>query len=80
MSIAKHIPYHIKRVSRCLGYVLWLDDAESWFGLSVILRARLTDEQRAALAFQVLRSLDYDLACMTVDAVLGASPDEREAA
>jgi len=70
MSIAKQIPDHIKRVSRSVGYALWLDNSDDWFGLPVILRARLDARQRAALAFMALKSLDNDDAVLTVEAAL----------
>lgn len=79
MSISQHIPDDIKRVSRSLGYALWIGDRAQWHGLGLILRARLSDHQRAALAFWALKSLDYDIACMTADAALN-SPSELEGA
>lgn len=75
MTISTQIPDHIKRVSRSLGYALWLDNTDEWFGLSVILRVRLTDCQRTALAYMALRSLDHDQAVMTADAAIKASSD-----
>lgn len=80
MSIAKHIPAHIKAVSRSIGFALWIGTRDQWFGLSLILRAQLSDEQRAALAFQALKSLDYDLACFTADMALNPTSEQREAA
>jgi len=73
MSISKQIPDHIKRVSRCVGYAIWLGN---WSGLSLILRARLEPQERAALAFMALRSLDHETACMTADAALGFEQSE----
>jgi hypothetical protein len=70
MNVAQHIPDNIKRVSRALGHTLWLDHPDDWFGLSVILRARLDTRQRAALAFMALRSLDRDQATTAAQAVL----------
>jgi hypothetical protein len=70
MNISQQIPDNIKRVSRSLGYTLWLDTFEDWDGLSLILRARLTDRQRAALAFIALKALDYDQAVMAAEAAL----------
>ncbi len=80
MSISKQIPEPIKRVSRSLGYALWLDGANDWFGLSVVLRAHLSDRQRAALAYMALRSLDYDQAVVAADAALNGPSDLEEAA
>ena len=70
MSISQHIPDHIKRVSRAIGYVVWLDHSDDWSGLHTILKARLTIHQRAALAFMALKSLDQDTASQTVHAAL----------
>lgn len=68
MSVSAHIPNNIKRVSKSVGYAIWL---QRWQGLSLILRARLEPQDRAALAFMALQSLDHDDACMTADAALG---------
>ena len=70
MSISQQIPDHIKRVSRSVGYALWLDETEDWFSLPVILRARLDARQRAALAFMALKSLDHDDAVLTAETAL----------
>lgn len=70
MTVSKHIPEDIKRVSRSIGYALWIGATEQWFGLPPILRARLSDRERASLAFQVLKSLDHDLAAMTAHLAL----------
>lgn len=80
MNIAKNIPDCIKRVSRSVGYTLWLDHTDAWFGLPVILRARLDPRQRAALAFMALKSLDRDEAVMVADAVINGTLEQREAA
>lgn len=58
MTISQHIPAPIKRVSRSLGFALWLGDFSAWNSLTTILRLRLSEEQRAALAYAALRSLD----------------------
>ena len=70
MSIAKNIPDNIKRVARSVGYALYLDNADDWHGLPVILRDHLSVKDRASLAFMALRSLDRDDAAMVCDAVL----------
>jgi hypothetical protein len=71
MSVSKQIPDNIRRVSRCVGYSLWLDNEHDWFKLPVILRARLDIRQRATLAFMALKSLNRDDALETAKAVLG---------
>jgi len=58
MSIAQHIPKHIKKVARSVGYAAWLDTSDAWIGLGVVLAARLEPHQRAALAYAALRSLE----------------------
>lgn len=70
MSISQHIPDDIKRVARSVGYALLLSDADAWHGLPVILAARLEPQQRAALAYAVLRSLSDDHAVAVCNAVL----------
>lgn len=70
MSISQQIPDDIKRVSRSLGYFLWVGTSNDLHGVSVILRKRLTPKQRGALAFAALQSLDHDLAVQTADAAL----------
>lgn len=70
MSVSQNIPDNIKRVARGVGYALWLDNEDDWFGLPVILRARLDVRQRAALAFMALKSLDPDEAMQTAEAAL----------
>lgn len=56
MTVREHIPDNIKRASRAFGYAVWLDDADSWHGLTIVLNARLSVEQRAALAWATLRA------------------------
>lgn len=50
-------PEH-KRMSRMIGYTLTLGDADTWAGLATVAMARLTVEERAALAWAALRALD----------------------
>lgn len=71
MSISTHIPDNIKRVCRSIGYAAWLDNTDAWFGLSLILRARLDVRQRVALAFMALKALDRDDAVNAAEAALG---------
>jgi hypothetical protein len=70
MSVAQPIPDNIKRVSRALGDTLLLDHPYDWFGLSIILRARLTARQRAALAYAALLSQDDEDARLTAETAL----------
>ena len=71
MKVSDHIPDNIRRVSKSIGLALWLSETEMWFGLSRILRARLAPEDRAALAFMALRSLDPADALLVARGVLG---------
>jgi hypothetical protein len=50
-------PAH-KRMSRVMGYVLTIGGADAWAGFSTVAKARLTIEERAALAWAALRALD----------------------
>lgn len=50
-------PEH-KRMSRVIGYTLTLGDVDAWAGFTTVARARLTVEERAALAWAALRALD----------------------
>ncbi|PRX37916.1 hypothetical protein SAMN05216257_105115 [Meinhardsimonia xiamenensis] len=60
---------HLKAV-RTFGYTLTLGDADSWAGLSIVLRARLEPRERAALAFAALAALDREDAIFTAEAAL----------
>jgi hypothetical protein len=73
MTISQHIPDNIKRVSRSIGYFLWIGTPNDLYGVSLILRARLKPKQREALAFVVLQSLDYEIGCDVADAALNRS-------
>jgi len=67
-AIGKQIADRHKRAARCIGYALFLGDLDNWLGLVPILRARLNDEERAALAFASLKALDRDQAERVVQA------------
>lgn len=60
-----------KRMSRMMGYALTLGDADAWVGFATVATARMTSEERAALAWAALRSLDTpEQAEMVAEAVL----------
>ncbi|MFC4731976.1 hypothetical protein [Salipiger abyssi] len=59
-----------KRVAKALGFALTLARESGWHGFSTVLRTRLTTEERAALAFAALRSLDDHTAYLTASAAL----------
>ncbi|KPP85802.1 MAG: hypothetical protein HLUCCO07_01765 [Rhodobacteraceae bacterium HLUCCO07] len=65
-------PAH-KRMARILGYALTLGDHQGWEAFSALAQARMTDQERAALAWAALKSLDPDQAEMTAAAVLGSA-------
>lgn len=79
MSITDHIPGDIKRVSRSIGYALWLNSANRWLGLPKVLRARLDPYQRAALAFIAIKSLDREDGILTVEKALGTGAGRPDA-
>jgi hypothetical protein len=49
-------PVH-KAVARAIGYALTLGDEAAWHGLTIVLMARLSERERAALAYAALMSL-----------------------
>ncbi len=57
-----------KRMSRMLGYCLTLGTADAWSGFSFVASARLSEIERAALAFSALKSLEVPHAEMTAAA------------
>lgn len=60
---------HLK-VVRTLGYVLTLGTEEAWRGLVPVLRARLTVDERAALACSALKALNREDAVMIAGSAL----------
>jgi hypothetical protein len=70
-TLSKYMPDAYKRVSRMVGYSLVLgNDADNWHGLTVVLTARLTPQERAAMAWAVLRSLTPEQVVAVVETVL----------
>ena len=63
--------HRIDSVSRSLGYCLHLDDLDAWLGFAVILRARLSATERAALAYVALKALPMQDANAVAGAALG---------
>lgn len=63
-------PEH-KRMSRMLGYCLTLGTAEAWAGFAAVAAVRLSETERAALAFWALKALGADNALMTAAASIG---------
>ncbi|UWR39229.1 hypothetical protein [Sulfitobacter sp. W074] len=69
-TLSKYMPDAYKRVARTVGYSLLLTDADAWHGLTVVLTARLTPQERAAMAWAVLRSLTPEQVVDVAQAVL----------
>lgn len=63
---------HLKAV-RMLGYALVLDDFDGWDSASSVWAVRLSAEERAALAFAALRTLDPDQARDIAETALGGA-------
>ena len=57
-TLAKFMKPDHKRMARVIGYTLTLSNADAWAGFTTVARARLTSEERAALAWAALRALD----------------------
>lgn len=62
-------PAH-KKAANCLGYALTLGSYEAWANVAFVWAARLSKNERAALAYAALLSLDDDTAYRTASAVL----------
>ena len=68
-------PKNINRVAHSVGRALTLGtNIETWIGVALIFRARLTPQERAALAVSALRSLEpsdaaqvFEFACPFAD-------------
>ncbi|MEO9648509.1 MAG: hypothetical protein ABJG04_00595 [Roseobacter sp.] len=58
------------RAVRSFGYALTLDTSHGWEGLSIILSARTTTRERAAIAYAALISLEEDVAYLTASAAI----------
>lgn len=59
-----------KRAAKTLGYALTLGDEAAWHGFTIVLLARLTEHERAALAFAALNSLEHNNAYKTASVAL----------
>ena len=69
--LKKYMPDAYKRVARVVGYCLILGEgADVWHGLTVVLTARLTPQERVAMAWAVLRSLTPDQVVAVAETVL----------
>lgn len=58
------------RLAKAIGFALAIGTSKAWEGLSLVLVARLTKAERAALAYAALISLDDDTAYRTASVAL----------
>jgi hypothetical protein len=66
-----------KRIAKAVGFALTLGTTAAWHSLTILLLARLTEAERAGLAFSALRSLDEDNAYSVASlAIFGVSKGE----
>lgn len=72
-NLGKHMKLEHKRMSRMLGYCLTLGTPDAWCGFKVAAAARLSDAERAALAFSCLNALEDQHAHMTAAAAMGSA-------
>ena len=60
-------------MSRMLGYCLTVGTVEAWSGFSLVAAARLSESERAALAYSALNSLEPEEAELTAAARIGSA-------
>lgn len=71
--LSKHMKPEHKRMSRMIGYCLTLGTFDAWSGFSTAAAARLSETERAALAYASLKSLSPEHAELTAATVMGAA-------
>jgi hypothetical protein len=59
-----------KAMARTIGYALTIGDESGWQAFAAVAEARLTPQERAALAYAALMSLSPDHAWMVADAAI----------
>lgn len=67
-------PRH-KQAVRALAHTLFLGESRHWPGLALVLAARLTETERALLAFAALRSLDPEPRALAFAMAHRGTPD-----
>lgn len=72
-SLGRYIKPEHKRMSRTLGYCLALGTADAWDGFSFVAAVRLSETERASLAFAALNALELDNAELTAAASIGSA-------
>ncbi|WP_238368901.1 hypothetical protein [Heliomarina baculiformis] len=60
-------------MSKMLGYSLTLGDFDAWFAFSAVATVRLSETERAALAFAALKSLSPSKAELAADAAISGA-------
>ena len=66
-----------KRIAKAVGFALTIGTPAAWHNLSILLLARLSEAERAGLAYSALRSLDEDNAYSVASlAIFGVSKGE----
>lgn len=70
---AAHMKPQHAAIQRTLGHCLTLGTVEAWFKFGFVAAARLSEAERAALAFAALRSLGPEQADAAAAAALGAN-------
>lgn len=63
-----HMPPAYQSVAKAICYALFLRHTDAWVGLPVILRARLDERERGALAYVALRAMDAENAAHVAEA------------
>lgn len=74
-AISKWISARHRSASRNLGYALTAGDFSAWERFSILLALRLTRQERGALAWAALRSLEPNIAADVADTVLSAGEE-----
>lgn len=69
-SIRKYASKAHKSIARAIGFALVLGEAKAWLDLNLLFRARLTAQERAALAFAAMTSLDTDQRVMIAQSTI----------
>lgn len=71
LTLKKHMPRAYRGIARMVGYCLLLgEDADNWHGLTVVLSAQTTMQQRVAMAWAVLRALPPETVVDVANTVL----------
>ncbi|MCR9061813.1 MAG: hypothetical protein NXI02_31100 [Rhodobacteraceae bacterium] len=69
----KQLPSRLQRVAKATAFAIYLNHFDAWDGLTTVLFARLSAQERATLAWAALRSLEPEVAEKVSETVLGRS-------